>query len=132
MMLTLYALMPVLAALGWLIQARRVLRSCDRVRRTRDGLFTCELWRRTYLAAPTPGDFPQPREERVLAWSLAGLPLWQRRRVIALPLNMDAQISDIPAETFDQHFSSHFRLAAPPLRLIREPQVWLAAHRPFH
>lgn len=105
-----YALLLVLTLAGWMFLAWRNLRGCQRVHRTPCGPSTRELWRQTYLSAPMPDTFPQPRERRLVVWRLAGLPLWTTQAVIALPLHMDAQIDHIDATTFDHHFCGHFVL----------------------
>lgn len=108
-----YTTLIVLAAASWILVCRRQFLGCQCERRTAQGLASCELWRRTYLVAPLPDSFPQPREERIVVWRLAGLPLWTSRNIIALPLDMDEQIGRIDPMAFDDHFRGPFALHQP-------------------
>lgn len=71
---------------------------------------TLELRRRTLLQAACPGEFPRPREERVVMWRLAGVPVHVQRSVVGLPLQTDARIDTLTADEYDGRFSPWFRL----------------------
>lgn len=71
---------------------------------------TLELRRRALLQAASPGEFPQPREERVVMWRLAGVPVHVQRSVVGLPLQTDARIDSLTADEYDGRFSPWFRL----------------------
>lgn len=74
------------------------------------GLLKQELRRRTYMDTTIPDSFPQPREERVVAWRLLHVPFFHQSSIVALPASTDTRIDAIEAHEFDAHFSASFRL----------------------
>lgn len=110
-----YAVLLFLLPGGWALLEHRRLRRYELVCRSAPGPLRSELRRRTYMACTTPGDFPHPLEERVIAWRLWGLPLWTCRSIIGLPHQQDTRIDLVAATEFDRHFGARFRMDAQPL-----------------
>lgn len=54
---------------------------------------------------------PEPRETRVLVYSLAGIPLGRKWAAIPLPHSVQDHLGQTRAEDFDARFASAFRLA---------------------
>ena len=81
----------------------------------RHGPVTVELRRHAHLArlGGDSQEFPQPREFRLLALRVAGVPLWSQQAIVSLPAEAEAWIADVPAREFDHLFDSHFRLSWP-------------------
>lgn len=79
--------------------------------RFRSGPVTVELLRHPRLArlGHDSLEYPQPREFRVIAMRLGGIPLWSQEATVSLPAQADARIDAIAASEFDHLFESHFR-----------------------
>ncbi|HEY8976942.1 MAG TPA: hypothetical protein VIN75_22190 [Burkholderiaceae bacterium] len=83
--------------------------------RFRSGPCTVELRRHAGLAR-LGGDsceYPQPREFRVMALRIGGIPLWSQQAIISLPTDADSRIGEVPASEFDHLFDRHFRMSWP-------------------
>lgn len=79
--------------------------------RFRCGPITVELRRHAQLArlAHDSLEYPQPREFRVVAMRLGGIPVWSQEAAVSLPAQADARIDSVAAAEFDHLFVSHFR-----------------------
>ena len=55
-------------------------------------------------------EFPQPREIRLRALRVLGLPLWVQRCTVSLPTHVDARIDELRGDEFDHLFSARFRI----------------------
>jgi len=117
------ALMLVpLAALvlaGRSLHLRWRLAASECVWHVRHGLFTVELRRDAHLArlGRDSLEFPQPREFRVLATCVAGLPVWSQQSIVSLPAEAEGCIDDVAAADFDHLFDDPFRLGSSQRRL---------------
>jgi hypothetical protein len=85
----------------------------------RHGLVTVDLRRDAHLArlGSDSQEFPQPREFRVLATCVAGLPMWSRQSIVSLPAEAEGWIAGIGAADFDHLFDEPFRLSSPQRRV---------------
>jgi hypothetical protein len=79
--------------------------------RFRSGPITVELRRHAQLArlGHDSLEYPQPREFRVIAMRLGGVPLWSQEATVSLPTQADARIDSVAAAEFDHLFEAHFR-----------------------
>jgi hypothetical protein len=85
----------------------------------RQGLVTVELRRDAHLArmGSDSMEFPQPREFRILATRVAGIPVWSQQEIVGLPAEVEGWIADIPAAEFDHLFDARFQLSRPQRRM---------------
>jgi len=58
-------------------------------------------------------EFPQPREFRIVALRIGGIPVWSQQAIVSLPTDADARIGAIPPGEFDHLFGRHFRMSWP-------------------
>jgi hypothetical protein len=127
----LMTLLGMMAA-AQMLRLQRQLQCSEQLWRSGSGLLSVELRRRARVTrlADDLQEFPQPREFRVLAMRLAGLPLWQRECFVSLPQHFDVRIDQVRAEEFDGAFDASFRLGSPlaAARLI-DPRAVSAAFR---
>ncbi|MEX8517820.1 MAG: hypothetical protein AB3X44_04760 [Leptothrix sp. (in: b-proteobacteria)] len=93
------------------ISEHRKLLRYQLLRRSAKSLISVELRRQTYLDVTGSAEFPQPREKRVMAWRLGGVPFWHQSSSIGLPSELDARINHVAAHEFDDDFESCFRVA---------------------
>jgi hypothetical protein len=91
------------------ISEHRKLLRYQLLRRSPKSLISVELRRQTYLDVTGSAEFPQPREERVMAWRLGGMPVWSQSASIGLPPELDARINRVGAHEFDIDFGPSFR-----------------------
>ena len=113
---TLLLVLLALAALAArTVQLRLRLSGWEVVWRFRSGPVTVELRRHAELArlGDDQHEFPQPREFRVVAMRVGGIPVWSQRAVAGLPLATDERIGHIPATEFDALFDRHFQIDWP-------------------
>jgi len=85
----------------------------------RHGLVTVDLRRDAHLArlGSDSLEFPQPREFRVLATCVAGMPVWSQQSIVSLPAEVEGWIDGVAAADFDHLFDDPFRLSSPQRRV---------------
>lgn len=109
-----------LAGIAFLILAARViylefwLTQSHTVSIRRKGWMTCELRRRVSMERLPGhvGEYPVPREERILVDRLLGLAIWHREISIALPHSVSESLTSVAPHDFDSQFPAWLRIAA--------------------
>jgi hypothetical protein len=76
-------------------------------------LWSVEMKRRNFMRLSAGAAYPCPAEERVLTFSVLGVPVWCSRSAVGLPAETDARIEAIQAHEFDAAFEPRFRTATP-------------------
>ncbi len=104
----------VLVVLACLLVRRIQLGEMVTLKRDGHPLWQVQLRRciemRTHADGLGGFSFPEPAETRIVSWHICTLPVWSVRESIGLPASCESRIDELPAEEFDQHFTSSFRL----------------------